>query len=241
MTSPASGDVIHGNVTATTHQPWARVFMRVKRYPQVFSWADIQLVGFTLRESTDSGPQTNLYIRFGLPEYRIVKGYYPIHWEQASEWKKMYFNATQGQRVSVRNPAPPKSKQSSLGNWLVPESAATLDAGILEADTLWTLKEGFKAYPHVNPLLRGYTYFQSTFWDDDPGSDQFLGVASYTLYHDDVWKYAGLGPQVFEDGRVLFNSYKPAGSPFYIAEITVKDPGSWMKSVEYVAYVYIAQ
>jgi hypothetical protein len=197
------------------------------------------LVGFTLRESTDGNGPTNLYVRFGLPEYRIIPGIVPISWEPTSNWKTLYFSASPGQYIKVRDPSPPKAVKSQLGDWLVPDESSSLDAGILETDTEWHMMEGFEPVVHENPLLKGYSYFQSTFWDDDPGSDTFLGVASYTLYHDDVLRYAGQGPQEFQGGKLFINSSKPAGSPFYVVEITVKDFGTWMSSVEYVAYVYI--
>jgi hypothetical protein len=232
-TEPASSP-IRANVMSTVNEKgnWAKAYIRLKQYPRIFSWADVRLASFRLRESTDGdGKPTNVKVRFGLPEYER-RPVWPPKWAQVGEWKNLVYNATPSLPITIEQPGEPAYRVDSTTGALLPANDNLVGTGMVNTSPQ---EEYYKGYNYI----KGFTYFQAEFWDEDPGSDTFLGIASYTLYHADVWKYAGMGPQTFYDGHIVMNSYKKEGSPFYVAEVTVKDPGSWIAEVSFIAYVYI--
>jgi len=99
----------------------------------------------------------------------------------------------------------------------------------------------------------GLTYYQARIYDESHGSipSNPTAVISFTLYHNDVVKFANTGDHWLNQvndgnyiddlkyGTVKMMSVKRPDSPFYEVGLTIKDPGDWLVDAKLKAYIYI--
>ena len=104
--------------------------------------------------------------------------------------------------------------------------------------------------PHSGDLVANpFTHVQIEFLQDLPGNDHPLGIVSHTIYHDDLYRAVTLkqDPYASEEakyavhkGGIVTVKYGRDGE-FYVADYTIKDPGTWVSEIRLRAYVYIAE
>lgn len=203
--------------------------VKIRRVPQLNSWADIQLISYT----PIVDPQWEL-----MPDHikKMMKDSYKRdqHLTEGflsnsrTSWDlKTFKDVKAGHKIIVRKAQMPKAPNS-------------LNKGV------------FKGSEHNRGQLtlnsqkwqgKGFTYYQALLEDVSVGRFPAANI-SLTLYHEDVIKYAGEKGIRWLDldgntGTMGIVSRKVPGTYFYRVDIKLVDSGDWVESVDLVAWVYI--
>ncbi|HCU36401.1 MAG TPA: hypothetical protein DGT21_13410 [Armatimonadetes bacterium] len=211
----------------------ATMRIRLRRnVPVVYSWAEVQLLDFTVIKDLDSDsgeqqPPMEVYVSGGFggcgeykwnPQFRHDLlgnededlGYDLRFWD---------WDVVPKQQVVVAKPSPPPCRQE--GGVLLPLF-------------------------HKGPLEpMPYTYTEIGLWDADPGRDDLIGIFSRTFYHDEMRRLATepatAGKWIISGANTLKPSrvkYQREG-PFYTAEIIAHNTGNWIDEIHLKVWLYI--
>ncbi len=217
---PMGAKDFNGWVSTTDDTPFARATISMRKRLAPFSWAKVELKEFTVRPGT-SGPGENVdvIVRKGHLQYGTL----------STKYGKLAFQPLYGEAYST-----------FYAQWT--------DSLNLMVQTGKPV--GFPVSPPPQPAVddlteNPYTYIQWEFLEDLPGSDDLLGIVSFTLYHEDFYRAVVLKENPFAEDKygslsqgAVLSKYSKQG-PFYVGEFTLQDPGTWLQNVKLVAYVYI--
>ena len=231
----------------------------LRRIPKLEGWADIQLLSYTptydmnnryfecfmnrYKQGKNAKPLENCE---GKMNHILIEGYESMVWDPCEpgafntyrtyEAKDVPPDDNEGipEIVTVRKPSPPEYTKNHSTGELNPVKCK-LNKGVAPSSK-WENK--------------GFTYYQSSIFDlpHDGIPVNPTAVISFTLYYNDVVKYANETwgkPQEDQkdngwvDGVLHLNCTKSPDNPFYEVDITVKDPGDWLKEAKLKAYVYV--
>ena len=223
-----------GYVTANAGDTsWAALRTRIRRnVPVLWSWAEVQLLDFTVSADLDAGedmqsPPMEVYVTGGYGGsggYKWNPYFRRNIWGSENEGKGYNFkfwdwDVNANEKVVVRQPAPPQARQ---------------EGGVLQPPSI---EQTIQAVP--------YTYAEIGLWDADPGPDDFIGLFSRTFYHDEIrrlatdpstagqWMYSGV--QTANPSRMKCMKE----GPYYTCEIIAHNTGNWLDEVHVKAWVYI--
>jgi hypothetical protein len=219
--------------TATGGESQTSVRVRLRRnVPVLFSWAEVQLLDFTVLKDLDAGNDEQqspmeVYVVGGFGgsgEYRWNPWFRRdlLGDEDESLGYNLKFwdwDVKAGQKVAVSTPAPPPTKQE--GGMLLPLF-------------------------HQGPLpATPYTYTEIGLWDGDPGQDEFIGIFSRMFYHDEMRRLATdpatrnkwifSGTQTLKPSKVRYSKE----GPFYTAEIIAHNTGNWLDEIHVKVWLHI--
>jgi hypothetical protein len=208
-----------------------KALVTVRRIPQLNSWADIQLLDYTTRESTVykiKNPMVpNEFSLVGNRDQKLIEG---ILSNNPVSYKVSLFRNIKGSSpVKIRQEQQPANKSISKGVIL---------------GSQW--KHGQQTMKSQRWDNRGFTYFQASLEDLANGQRQPAACITLTLYHSDVIRYAGEKEYRWLDiensgygGTMGIKSVKIPNTNFYKVNIRLRDSGDWLKEANLVAYLYV--
>ncbi|MBU1340788.1 MAG: hypothetical protein KKE44_20055 [Proteobacteria bacterium] len=202
--------------------------IKLRRIQQLDSWADIQLVNYTpvdsvvpeeLIQQWTIDKRRDQYLREGL-----------LSNSHSSYQITVLKDAKAGNAVAVRAP-----QQQ-------PSASSALNKGVIRGSE-W--KRGQQTMNSQRWDGKGFTYYQAEL-DDIVGNFPRFPAAtiSFTLYHEDVIKYAGEKDFHWFDAdgsrsTIGLKSVKIPNSDFYKVDIKLLDSGDWLQEANLVAYVHV--
>ncbi|MFH2092966.1 MAG: hypothetical protein ABIJ31_11440 [Pseudomonadota bacterium] len=222
VSSSAPKCVNSRNITAT---------IKLRKIQQLDSWADIQLISYT--------PVDNAVFPF-VPEYAMKTMAPDKKWDQhltegllsnshSSYQLTEFIDVKPGKMVTVRVPQQPSP------------SSFSLNQGVIRGSE-W--ERGQQSMNSQRWDGKGFTYYQATVEDITAFGRSPAATISFTLYHEDVIKYAGEKDYHWLDidgnvNTIGIKSVKIPNSDFYKVDIKLLDSGDWLEEVNLVAYVHI--
>ena len=205
--------------------------IKFRRIQQLDSWADIQLINFT---TVDNG------VFPFMPDFAMQNLAPDKKWDQYftegllsnshSSYQVTTFNdAKPGKMVTVRTPQPPSS------------GASALNKGVIRGSE-W--ERGQQTMNSRRWDGKGFAYYQAALEDITAFGRFPAATISFTLYHEDVIKYAGEKDYHWFDfdgerATIGIKSAKIPNTNSYKVDIKLLDSGDWLEEANLVAYVYV--
>lgn len=220
---------------------WAKADVTIRKRLAPFTWSDVQLKAFTIRNDpskvvwwaggtgivfSKTGTQpmgVGVVVRQGDIQYRTLYTKYG---------------------PSAFMPLPGTRYPTFYASW-TDQLKMTVPLGQVQ-----NLQVTRPPVPHKGDLVANpFTHVQIEFLQDLPGNDNPLGIVSQTIYHEDLYRAVALKQDPYDSKEAKYAAHKGGNvtveygrdGEFYVADYTIRDPGSWVSEVQLRAYVYIAE
>lgn len=209
------------------------VTIKLRRIQQLDSWADIQLVDYTpVADGVYPFLPQSAYDVLKIEKKRdqhLTEGL--LSNSHSSYQSTSFKDVKPWEIVTVRTPQQPSPSPAS----------STLNKSVILGSE-W--ERGQQTWNSQLWYGTGFTYYQAKLEDITALGRFPAATISFTLYHEDVIKYADRkGYQWIDYGgdapTMGIKSVKIPNSNFYKVDIKLLDSGDWLEEVNLVAYVHV--